>query len=151
MGFDAMLGCQANKVQEYFCLALNPSADQFHGIMGEHTGRSARDRLLAAMNDHRRRLLIAYMDESDTDVFSLDGLVEPLLEDDGDSGSVPEAEKRLKLGLHHRHLPLMDDAGLIEYDSRSGAIRYHGTPHSDLIKHIRPLDPDTEMAAAIDR
>lgn len=45
----------------------------------------------------------------------------------------------------------MDEAGLIEYDSRSGMIRYHGTPHSDLIEHIRPLDSEADMAAAIDR
>lgn len=151
MGFDVMLGCLENKMQEYFDPALISTADQIRAVMDHHTARASRDRLLVAMSDHRRRRLIAYMDAAGAEVFSRDELAGPLLNDEIDSGSVREAEKRLKLELHHRHLPLMDGAGLIEYDSRSGAIRYDGSSRSDLIELINSFDSDADEAAVIER
>lgn len=34
----------------------------------------------------------------------------------------------LVMRLHHHHLPRLEDAGVLEYDTRSGMIRYRGDP-----------------------
>ena len=40
--------------------------------------------------------------------------------------------------LHHSTLPRLSDAGLVEYDSRSSTVRYHGDPDVEEIVEAVP-------------
>jgi len=56
---------------------------------------------------------------------------------------VPENRKRsLKTELAHVHLPKLDDDRLIDYDHRSGTVRYSNSPDAldDLIEVVRDIE-----------
>ena len=53
-----------------------------------------------------------------------------------DAADPDEARSRLATGLHHACLPKLENAGFVEYDERSGSIRYH---------------PDARLEAILDR
>lgn len=78
------------------------------------------DRVLAVLQDRRRREIIAALRESDQRTMTTDELVNRLVERETGRLDSP------KLTLHHRHLPMLDDAGLVEFDPRSNTLRYHG-------------------------
>jgi len=49
--------------------------------------------------------------------------------------------RRLAIDLHHRHLPKLDEAGLIEYDPRSNTVRYWGQPTLEKwLEHAHHVD-----------
>lgn len=40
------------------------------------------------------------------------------------TGERPSPDE-IQIGLHHRHIPLLEDSGVVQYDFRSKTIRYH--------------------------
>ncbi|WP_435175134.1 DUF7344 domain-containing protein [Halorussus sp. AFM4] len=67
-------------------------------------------------------------------------------EDAGDSDSGDRRE-RVRVDLHHNHLPRLADAGLVDYDARTGTVRNWEAPsldrwvpdESDELPHLRAL------------
>lgn len=53
--------------------------------------------------------------------------VQDFIKADGDTGGGTNAETAM-CSLHHQVLPRLQEAGYIEYDSRSGTVRYHDSP-----------------------
>jgi hypothetical protein len=105
-------------------------ADDFSDDRTRHTSRRARtetDRALVTpeietafdvLSSHERRLVCNHVADREKEAFSLDTLA-----------TVLEAETdQARIELHHRHLPKLERAGLIEYDARSNTVRYHGQP-----------------------
>ncbi|AFZ73842.1 DUF7344 domain-containing protein [Natronobacterium gregoryi] len=82
-------------------------ADLLEGVDDE---RAVLDRVL----DPLRLRLIDELAESSRPL-SLEQLASKLAAYDG----VPEAD-RAKVGLHHSHLPTLEDAGVLDYDRRAG-------------------------------
>lgn len=80
------------------------------------------DRLFTALADRQRRRLLWYLlDESPASVGELaDVLVGWRLADTTGVGS--EAYERVLAALHHSHLPLLDDAGLVAYDREAETV-----------------------------
>jgi DNA-binding transcriptional ArsR family regulator len=80
------------------------------------------DRLFTALADRQRRYLLWYLlEESPASVAELaDVLAGWQLADTTDVGS--EEYDRILATLHHSHLPLLDDAGLAEYDREAGTV-----------------------------
>lgn len=54
----------------------------------------------------------------------------------------PDEVTNTKTQLKHADIPLLEDAGFVEYDARSEAVRYDGPPL---------LDPILEICAEVDR
>lgn len=86
-------------------------------------------RLLA--NQQRRRVLRHVTDGNGTT--TVDQLIDSLL-----TGTSPSADRgatrdRLAISLHHVHLPMLQEAGVIEYDSHRETIQYHSI---DLVEEI---------------
>lgn len=80
------------------------------------------DQLLDTLSDNLQRELIHYFENVTTDeIASLDEVVAHI--DQRVPGTNPE---NLRTTLHHAHLPKLTGRGWIEYDSRSGDIRYRG-------------------------
>ena len=80
------------------------------------------NRLLETLASGPRRQLIRYFESvSQTDTDSIDAIVSHL-----DSRLPSRNPDGLKLALYHNHLPKLEEEGWVDYDARSGEIRYHG-------------------------
>lgn len=120
--------------------------------MTREIGRPHIDLLFDALSDHRRRQILTYMHTSEEDSFNFDELAQIIANENNETSDVSQKQrKRVKLTLHHRHLPKLDDAGLIEYDPRNGDIRYRGTADSEIIDIPELLNPTSEPAGSLNQ
>lgn len=93
----------------------------------------------------RRRCLWYLIEQSDeSDVRELANVLAGWEASDTGSMSTESDHADVLLELHHRHLPLLDDAGLIEYDSDSGAVDLDDLNESarDRLAELLPQDDD---------
>lgn len=82
-------------------------------------GTASPERAVDAVADERRRVLVSYLDGKRDEAASLVELVDHV------AGRDANAEvERVALALRYVHLPRLEAAGLVEYDRRSGAVRY---------------------------
>jgi hypothetical protein len=88
-------------------------------------------------NDCRRRICL-FLCRAGIGVATLEDLVEAL------APEATEAERdRLAINLHHRHLPKLDEAGIVDYDPRSNTARYWGQPTVEKwAEHVQALDEE---------
>lgn len=78
------------------------------------------DNVFKVLSSSRRRGVLYSLKGSEGDTIRYDALVEDLI----DEGYISEHEREsFRLEMHHNHLPLLKDNGIIEYDSRSDTIR----------------------------
>mgnify|MGYP006279726925 CR=1 FL=1 len=90
-------------------------------------------------NDCRRRVCL-FLRQSAVEVATLSDLVEALA-----SEASEEERDRLAINLHHRHLPKLDDAGIVEYDPRSNTARYWGQPTVEKwAEHVEAVDEEPQ-------
>ncbi|MFC4451678.1 DUF7344 domain-containing protein [Halorussus aquaticus] len=84
------------------------------------------DRILKVLRNKERRKIVEHFANSDTDTASMEALADQLarlsVETDGSAESPTDATRTQ---LHHVHLPKLEDHGVVEYDSRTGDVRYH--------------------------
>jgi hypothetical protein len=78
------------------------------------------DERLRLLSHAERRLVVQVLVEADGERVSLADLVDRLVEEGG------RDPRRVRLDLHHRHLPRLEDGGVLAYDSDESAVRYHG-------------------------
>lgn len=83
---------------------------------------------------HRRQVLRHLLEEPDQPIY-LDELVARI--DDGGLSNSGISE----VALAHQHLPRLADAGVIEYDHRSGAVR-----PTEAVEDLKPLLDTVEEA-----
>ena len=88
---------------------------------GAGCGDERLDALFTALADRHRRRAISYFPVQGDDVASVDDLI--TFAHDGGSRS---DRHRLEVLFHHAALPKLADLGLVEYDPRSGTVRYRG-------------------------
>lgn len=83
------------------------------------------ERVLELLKDPVRRQTVAYCATAADRAFDIDDVVDHLA-----IGRVPSRERitgeNIAAELHHHHLPKLADAGVIEFDPRSGHFRYLG-------------------------
>lgn len=89
------------------------------------TDTEHREGVLSALVPARRRLVIAYFEDSRERTATRDGLAEYVTRHDEADVSTQE---RARVLLHHKDLPKLADAELIDYDTRSWTVRYWGAP-----------------------
>lgn len=80
--------------------------------------------LLDLFNHPRRRFVLGLLEETDGDV-SMDSLAQRLAAWEGGDSSTesgPPAVEDVKISLYHTHLPKLETAGLVTYDSTN--VRY---------------------------
>lgn len=87
---------------------------------GTASGTCETDEILRALADERRREIVSALEASASDRVEIDQLA---LETAAD-GREPRRDDWAG-ALHHVHLPVLRDAGLVDYDDRSGTIRYY--------------------------
>lgn len=74
---------------------------------------------LRVLADPTRRTLLRLLHEEERNAIGLDELTDRLTRID-DASSAEDVE----ISLYHVHLPKLEDVGLIEYDERTGHVRY---------------------------
>jgi DNA-binding transcriptional ArsR family regulator len=85
----------------------------------------SRDRVFDILSSPRRRYVLYYLREYGGPV-ELTDLAEELAAWENDTTVTeisPQARKRVYVSLYQTHVPKLDEAGLIEYDSDSGELR----------------------------
>lgn len=82
------------------------------------------DRILVALGDEHRRAAIRSLNDAEAEPMEIDTLAE-LVAKQVQCGTLSEAEHRdrVRLTLHHTHLPKMATCGLILYDTDTKRIR----------------------------
>lgn len=88
------------------------------------------DTLFDALADDQRRALLAVLAEV-AEPLDVETLAEIVGDHDttGPDAEFPAADStRMEIALHHRHLPKLEDAGLVTYDTDAGTVTYEGHP-----------------------
>lgn len=85
-------------------------------------GAHRRSRLHDALSSATRRHVLHYFRVREDRTASVGELAAALADADGGVDDPALAELR----LHHCSLPLLDEIGVIDYDSEAGAVRYRG-------------------------
>ena len=117
-------------------------------IVGGHAGdrdeesRPFIDEVFAVLADWRRREVSRFFIETDAETASVDDLAllvagcRP-----GDAEGPSPAHGDLVAALEERHLPRLDAVGVIDYDPRSGTVRYRGQPTLEKwLEHVTAVD-----------
>lgn len=75
------------------------------------------------LSDSKRRTVLRHMAEND-ETTTIDQLVDVL---SGKAASVDRETTRdqLAIALHHVHLPMLDEADVVEYDPAEKTVQYH--------------------------
>lgn len=89
---------------------------------------------IARVLKNRQRRAICRVLSSDVAVTTLDELVDALSKRESEATNTELDRESIVLQLHHIHLPLLQDIGLIEYEHRSEIIRYWG--HSEIERRL---------------
>lgn len=86
------------------------------------------DELFDLLRPARRRLLLYYLQDVEGAETTLERAVRAVCSFDSvpdPPGSIPHRQA-VRVSLAHDHLPRLDAAGVVEYDHRSGSVRYVG-------------------------
>lgn len=107
-------------------------------------GRPALDRVLEALSRREDRRILYYLMEHEPAEFN--ELVDAVAAMRTDSSVAVAADVReeIELKLHHIRLPKLEDLGIIEYDHRSGTVRYRAPPthFEEFIRLARELEEE---------
>jgi hypothetical protein len=107
---------------------------------GENIPPSTLDPLLGILRDPLRRRTVRFCAPASDRPFEFDGLVDHLARGDGLTADSRTREE-IAIDLHHRHLPKLAEAEVIEFAPKSGIIRYLG---SELIEGwIQRIDSES--------
>lgn len=84
------------------------------------------DTALRLLGSQQRRKVLRHLIEADGHV-PLDRLVEVLVAGAFPSTDGEAARDHVALTLHHADLPMLQEAGVVEFDPRRETVRYHPT------------------------
>lgn len=91
------------------------------------------DHLFRLLADRHRRYTLYYLNTTEFDVVTLDEVADYAAERDQKDTEEQERmndtlHERIRMYLHHNHLPKLAEAGLIDYDTRNQTIRNWSEP-----------------------
>lgn len=93
------------------------------------------DELFDALASDPRRAILAVLEErtsgtsTDADAITVEALADAVGSDESDDGTAAfraADSTRMDIALHHRHLPKLAEAGLVDYDRDEGTVAYVG-------------------------
>lgn len=88
------------------------------------------DRVFELLANQRRRFVVHYLSAHNDEAVRLEDIVRRIESWEREvHEDVPDAHaSRIRQSLHNVHLPLLVDANVVDYDLRSGYVRYWGHP-----------------------
>ena len=94
--------------------------------------------LSAVANEHRRAVLNA-LDNAFEQTLEYDVLVDRVADrvrDDDAKRELDRLRQRVRIALHHTHLPKLEEARIIDYEAQTGHVQFVG---GDLERHLLTL------------
>lgn len=115
-----------------------------------NTGDEGVDGILSLLSESRRRQALYCLLSNRT--LNIDSIAVQIAawENNESIASVSEqAEESIKIALHHNHLPKLVEAGIVEYDGRSGDI-IPGERFDEIESTVEQLREDEDEADDVD-
>lgn len=79
----------------------------------------------------RRRYLLYVLEEAEEAMLPVEDAVAAVRTyEAAGTGKLPSRQP-IRMSLVHHHLPYLESVGVLDYDPREGAVRYHGHPSFD--------------------
>lgn len=101
------------------------------------------DTVLGLISVSRRRTILYHLKERSNGAFTLDELVDRVMERETSIPvrSSPDSREEVKTSIGHTHVPKLADVGIVDYDADSQVIEYAGNPALEsCIKYIETLE-----------
>jgi hypothetical protein len=88
------------------------------------------DTIFDILSHSYRRHVLSYLSQTEDDPTSVADLVTFVATHESETETSVEGihDDAVRVALHHNHLPKLADTGVIEFDTRSGTVRYCGHP-----------------------
>jgi DNA-binding response OmpR family regulator len=104
----------------------------------------ALDRLLSAVaNEHRRAILNSLISASEK-TLTRDALVDRITDrvrDEDAERASDEHRQRVRIALHHTHLPKLEELRIIDYETETGLVQFVGGElEQDILTLVEPYD-----------
>ena len=119
------------------------SIDASSGSSGRERPISPDTILSAVANEHRRATLNA-LDNASEKTLEYDALVDRVADrvrNEDPRRESDEHRQRVRIALHHTHLPKLEEARIIDYEAETGHVQFVGGElERDLLTLIRPYD-----------
>lgn len=104
------------------------------------------DALLALLIEARRRYVLSYLTDRPDDPVDVDDLEAAILAQEQPRPGRVSHRDRVRIDLHHVHLPKLADAGVIEYDPVDSSVQYTGPDElADLLEATATLEADEDQ------
>jgi uncharacterized protein YydD (DUF2326 family) len=119
------------------------SIDSVSSSSGRERAISPNTALAAVANEHRRAILNE-LDNASEKTLEYDVLVDRVADRARDKDAKRESaehRQRVRIALHHTHLPKLDEAQIIDYEAETGHVQFVGGElERDLLTLIKPYD-----------
>ena len=108
-------------------------------------GRSiSPDAILSAVANEHRRAILSVLDTEHDNTLEYETLVNRVADrlwDEETEGVSDEHQQRVRIALHHTHLPKLDEARIIDYEADTGRVQFvGGALEEELLKLVEPYD-----------
>ncbi|WP_458186316.1 DUF7344 domain-containing protein [Haladaptatus sp. NG-WS-4] len=117
------------------------SIDEGTGSSGSEKSLSPDTILSAVANEHRRATLNA-LDNASEKTLEYDVLVDRVADrvrDEDANLESDEHRQRVRIALHHTHLPKLEEARIIDYEAETGNVQFVGGElERDLLTLVEP-------------
>lgn len=105
------------------------------------------DTLLSAVSNEHRRAILTALDDQPEKTLEFDALVEEVADRVQDGNAEPASDdqrQRVRIALHHTHLPKLEEAGMIDYEAETGRVQVVvGKRNQEILPLIELLDAGT--------
>lgn len=91
---------------------------------GSPTVRLPVDTTLEVLSDPERRVILHYLRHVPDGFATVEDLLDQLQAHYRSASNSVTSEPELRVRLHHSHIPKLTSSGVLDYDSRTGAVRY---------------------------
>lgn len=103
------------------------------------------DTVFGLLRAARRRYLLYYLYDAEDEVISVEELVEAVREYEGADTTADDLPQRqsIRTSVVHNHLPRLGAMNVLDYDPRSGTVRFKGhLPLETWLEQARQLELD---------
>jgi len=102
------------------------------------------DTILSAVADEHRRAILDALDTAPDNTLEYDALVERVadrIRDEDAERVSDEHRQRVRIALHHTHLPKLDEARIIDYEGDTGHVEFvGGALEQEILTLVEPYD-----------
>jgi len=102
------------------------------------------DTVLSAVADEHRRGILNALDNAPDNTLDYDALVDRVadqIRDEDAEGVSDERRQRVRIALHHTHLPKLEEARMIDYEADTGQVRLvRGELEQGILTLVEPYD-----------